>query len=77
MLIITVMFSYVKVICDLVGIFPLQYNPQNLDLSHKIDLNRALDKREYLVIHVIRDNFCKFCTKTWCDPSSEPSQGFK
>ena len=25
--------------------------------------NRALDKREYLVI--IRDNFCKFCIKTY------------
>ena len=26
-------------------------------------VNRALDKREYLVI--IRDNFCQFCTKSY------------
>ena len=26
-------------------------------------IDRALDKREYLVI--IRDNFCQFCTKTY------------
>ena len=23
---------------------------------------------------IIRDNFCYFCIKTCCDPSSEPSQ---
>ena len=36
-------------------------------------MNRAPDKREYLVL--IRDNFCLFCTSNLrCDPSSEPSQ---
>ena len=33
---------------------------------------RALDRRKNLLI--IRGNFWKFCIKTCCDPSSEPSQ---
>ena len=40
-------------------------------MSHQDNANKgsqyiALDKRENLVI--IRDNFCKFCIKTCCDP---------
>ena len=31
----------------------------------------TLDRKEYLVI--IRRNFCWFCIKKYCDPSSEPS----